>query len=556
MEPQATPHKSLRPAAIAAVTVAIVALVIAARWAWWSTPADDGKAPPGAEDTPNILIVLWDTVRADRIGCYGYDRDTTPHIDRFADDATLFEYVISPSPWTIPSHASMFTGLFPSAHGADRNNKWLHDDFVTLAETLRDHGYATYMGSANPFASNLDNLAQGFDTAEFSWDDQWKDAVDADFQTRTGGRFAGPIAEGRRHAAGGRHDASRFAFKDAGAIVNRAFLQWLDDRDSSRPFFAFLNFMEAHAPLNPSYAERARFMTPEQAEASFDLPQKFAVRWAHSFNVRPYSAEAIQTIQALYDASLYRLDTLAGELFAALDTRGLKDRTAIIFVSDHGENLNDHHLLGHEYCVYNSLLRVPLIIRYPKRFPPRRVAHGVQSIDLYPTILELADLAPPHPNQVQGISLLTQLDRPAPDRPLISEYRTPPDLGVQLVTNAYPHLFPASEHARWKRQLRSIESDGYKFIWAQDGRYELYNLAVDPAELTNRFELEPQRARTLQDRLENWLESFEHFDSIRRPPVSAANLPPDVLERLESLGYVGGAEPGSTQPTDAPTDAY
>jgi arylsulfatase A-like enzyme len=314
--------------------------------------------------------------------------------------------------------------------------------------------------------------------------------------------------------------------------------------------------MEAHAPLNPSYDERARFLTPEQAEASFDLPQKFAVRWAHSFNVRPYSAEAIQTIQALYDAALYRLDTLAGELFAALDTRGLRDRTAVIFVSDHGENLNDHHLLGHEYCVYNSLLRVPLIIRYPQRLAPGRVPHGVQSIDLYPTILDLAGLAPPHPEQVQGMSLLAQLDRPAPDRPLISEYHTPPDLGVQLVTNAYPQQFPVSERARWMRQLRSIEIDGYKFIWAQDGRHELYHLTVDPAERTNRFEQEPERARALQDRLDAWLESFEHFDSTGRRAVDAADLPPDVLERLESLGYVGGAAPRTTQPAGMPTDVY
>jgi arylsulfatase A-like enzyme len=542
-------------AAVAATAVVMVAVVIAARWARWSTPPNGSRAMVGVQESPNILILLWDTVRADRIGCYGYDRPTTPHIDRFADEATLFEYVISPSPWTIPAHASIFTGVFPSAHGADRNNKWLHDDFVTLAETLRDHGYVTYMGSANPFASNLINLAQGFDAAEFSWDDRWKDAVDADFQTRTGGRFAGPIAEERRRAAGGHFDASRFAFKDAGAIVNRAFLQWLDDRDSSRPFFAFLNFMEAHAPLNPSFAERARFLTPEQAEASFDLPQSFAVRWAHSFNVRPYSAEAIRTIQALYDAALYRLDTLAGELFAALEARGLRDRTAIIFVSDHGENLNDHHLLGHEYCVYNSLLRVPLIIRYPKRLPPGRVLHGVQSIDLYPTVLDLAGFAPPHPDQVQGISLLAQLDRPAPDRALISEYRTPPDLGVQLVTNAYPREFPVSEHARWKRQLRSIESDGYKFIWAQDGRHELYDLTVDPEELTNRFEQEPERARALENRLEAWLDSFEHFNPARRQPIEAPGLPPDVMERLESLGYVGGAVPSTTQRAGTPADA-
>lgn len=490
--------------------------------------------------SPNILVIMWDTVRADRLGCYGYDRDTTPNIDRFATEARVYERVVSPSNWTVPSHAAIFTGRHPTVHGAIGREGLLGGRFHTVAERLREAGYGTFLFSTNPFVSATHNLTQGFEVVEYAWEEDWASRISAYARSRpTRGRSA---------------RTKRSEFKDAGPIVSEAVLQWLDGRTGDRPFFAFLNFMEAHWPWYPTREERDRFLPPDLVKWSYELNQSYARRYAHSFGVERYQERDLAVSEGLYDAALWRLDQITGDLLAELARRGLVDNTVIVLVSDHGDSLGEHGRLGHEYSLYNTLLRVPLIIRYPPLFPPGRVTIPIQTTDLYPTLLEVAGITGPVDRGASAYSLLQEKALPRNGRALIGEYLRPKPTAVNLIRSRYPSL----ETDLWMRALRSIELDDYKLIWGEDGRHELFDLSVDPGERTNLFRLERERAAELLDRLGQWVESAEREPLAGGEPPDRAAFSPQERERLAAIGYfedeVQGAAAGDDDDDESEAD--
>lgn len=328
----------LRPAARTRAALLLCALAL-------------GTACGAAEPHPNVLMLLVDTLRADHLGTYGYRLETSPVIDRFAAQHLQFDHAVSTAPWTSPSVASIFTGLYPTAHGVDhhiRRNKMPYDaiseDFTTLAEVFAAAGYRTAGVTANAWVSSERGYAQGFE--------QWTEAR---------------RARARR--------------------INELGIQFLESwRGSPAPFFLYLHYMEPHPPLRAPKEFRKLF-SGESYDSIPPLPR-------------------LQQEAMRYDAEIRYLDTSLGELFAYLEETGLWEELVVVFVADHGRQFLEHGDWGHGNRLHNEETHVPFLLKAGGL--RGHVESTVSTIDLYPTLLHVAGLEWSGP--VQGVVLPEQLD--------------------------------------------------------------------------------------------------------------------------------------------------
>jgi choline-sulfatase len=302
-----------------------------------STPA-----PPVVEAVPrraNVLIYLVDTLRSDRLGILGYPRPITPNIDRFAESSSLFLNAIGQSSWTKASVGSIFTGLWPPAHGAIGWKHKLSSEIETLAERLQAEGYRTAAFVTNPNVVRTFGFTQGFD--EF---------------TR---KLKRPSDE-----------------------VNQMVFDWFEGRRDEDPFLLYVHTMDPHAP----YAPREPFKS-EFAPTADDIPQ-WQPRWRWPMEALPYLSD-------LYDAEIAFNDASFGQLLGFLEERGLYEDTLIVFVSDHGEEFKEHGRWRHGANLHAETLNFPLIVKFPDQQEGTRVETAVQHIDLLPTILASVGLEIP-----------------------------------------------------------------------------------------------------------------------------------------------------------------
>ena len=326
----------------------------------------DSQSPGVVEGPPNILWVVWDTVRADHLSLSGYHKATTPHLDRWAREARVFDNCTSSASSTVPSHGSMFTGLLPSEHGANADHRFLDDKFLTIAELLLERGYETFLYSANPHISVSENFHQGFLVEEHPWDPQYHAQALSIMQAKVlphdvSSRLPAKIRANR---------LSNWDIKASGELAQQAIENWFDRRNPRRPYFAFLNYMEAHRPFVPPERFRRRMMTPEAVLRSYQVDRSWAPMWSYTFGLTEYSPQELAIMAATYDATLAELDELFANLLVSLEAKGLLNNTVIILTSDHGEHLGEHHMLDHQYSIYDPLIRVPLVIKYAPRFAP------------------------------------------------------------------------------------------------------------------------------------------------------------------------------------------
>ncbi len=484
-----------------------------------------GLTSCGQPRRPNILWIVWDTARADHLGLYGAERETTPFLDEWAQGARVFEDCLSTAGYTLPSHASMFTGLLPSEHCADNRTKWLDDRYTTIAEVLRSVGYQTYLYSANPHISSSGNFQQGFDVAEHPWSPKFVDRAtaivrsklpDEDHSSELGSRF--------RDAEEGKEKLSVWNIKAAGELAEEAALGWLRTIDRERPFFVFVNYMEAHRPYIPPRRFRERTMSPEQIARSYTVDRSWVPMWEYTFGLREFTEEEIELTRATYDATLAELDELFRSLIEKLERAGHLDDTVIILTSDHGEHLGEQHMLDHQYSVYQPLLRVPLVVHYPRRFAPGREVGPVMNFDIFPTLVELAGAQPPIGQQ--AVSLLAA----GAERSRFAEDPASAVVGVQVVRKQHPDWDPGP----WQRQLRAWVGGRYKYIWGSDGRRELYDLSVDPWE---QRDLSAEQTDTLQS-MHAALEAYYASLKICGAEAAPQSVSPEQLELLKGLGYV------------------
>ena len=514
-----------------------------------SAAADSDKAQSSAgtgDEKPNILFVVWDTVRGDRMSLLGYERKTTPYLDEFAKSARVYENCVAVSGTTVPSHLSMFTGLLPDEHGSHNEKPRVPDNLTLLSEILKTAGYQSYAYSANPQISANNNFNQGIDLIEHPWSEAYI-------------RKAGNLTLSKMDAVGreqmlakmrSKKRLSPMAFTATGPLAQEAVNNWLDRQDAERPVYIFLNYMEAHRPLLPRREFRAAFIPPEQIAASYRVQPTWSAMWAYVFGLREISPADMELISAVYDAALLELDHMFHELLASLRARGRLENTIVLLVSDHGEHLGEHHLLDHQFSVYEQLLRVPLVLHYPPRIKPGRDTRPVISSDLFPTLLELAGLD--CPSLSKSISLL---HTPA-ERPRLGACPSFMPATFYAAQQEYPRF----DARPWQRTLRAYYEEPYKYIEASDGRHELYDLVADPAETNNLFTTHPSVVRRLA------ASTKAYVDSLRRVDVAhpEQRIPPEDEEhrrRLAALGYAGaidepnepaGEEAPASRPSSAP----
>ena len=486
-----------------------------------------GCTPSPEPAGPNLLWVVWDTVRADRTGLYGHDAPTTPHLDTWATKGRVFEDVVSPAGYTLPAHASMFTGLLPSEHCTDNENQRLDDRFETLAERLDAAGWRTFLFSANPHvtASPSRNLAQGFATTEHPWSERWIEEARRLTREKIDPEDRSSELPDRLESGA----LTAWTLKASGELAQRAVIDWLESTDSERPWFVFVNYMEAHRPLIPPRRYRELMLEPAAVEHSYAVDRSWLPMWEYTFGLGDYSRAELAVTRATYDATIRQLDDLFANLLSALEERGYLEDTVVVLTADHGELLGEHHMLDHQYALHEPLLRVPLVIHAPGRVEPGREGRPVSTLDLFPTLLGLMGLDAPEDGAAKDLL--------APDaaRTRIAEDPSGARVGLSQVLAAHPGWNPS----RFQRSQRALLDGDWKYLWASDGRDALYDLGTDPGELHDRSAEDPERTAQLRAALEAELSALARCEPTGE---KGPELSPEEASLLRELGYLAPEE--------------
>jgi len=424
-------------------------------------------------DRPDIVWIVMDTARADALSCYGNPRKTTPRLDEIANEATVYENAFSAAPWTLPSHASMFTGLMPSAHNATAEHQYLDGKFPTVAEVLSQHGYRSFSYSNNGWIGAGHNMVRGFDAYRMT-----------------------SYGNERRMLLANRLK-SRLHLRDYGArATNGAVTRWIARNASARqPFFVFINYMEVHGRYGSTPYLR-RWLPPQvPLQRALAVPQDHS---RYAGGMVPKARARFDVLRALYEGDATYLDFRIGQLVDFLRRSGRLDDTLLIVTSDHGEELGEHGLIDHAYELYNTMLRVPLIVRYPRAFGQgQRLGAAVQTIDIMPTILDVLKIDwKKGASRLPGRSLLAPV-RTSPPRAIVAE-RDMPVPWIKYTLDRYPD---------WKgisllRRLKSVQVGDFKYIWSSDGHDRLFDIRRDPNEQQEIIATMPGKAHELMAVLE------------------------------------------------------
>jgi arylsulfatase A-like enzyme len=468
----------LRRTLPAAVTIAVLAFLAIEGTAWLRERVATAKLPPATPGSPNVLVVVIDTLRADHLSFYGYNRETTPHLDAIAKQGVVFDNDISPSPWTLGSHASMLTGRYPHEHGVDHEVA-LGTTYPTLPEVFARHGYRTGGVSANLYYfARRTGLTRGF----IHFNDYFYSAGDMFYRTLWG-RIVNKYAP----------DSPKFDelfTRKRAPQVNQELLSWID-QDRTKPFFAFINYFDVHEPYQPLDPYRKMFNQADTNAAPPQIDQRID-RKEHPYLYRlsHMSPQDFQHQVDAYDGATYYVDEQIANLFAELDKRGLSQNTLIVVTSDHGECFGDHGLLAHWNALYREVLRVPLIYYWPGKIPAGvRVDKAVSAASLPATVLELAGIKPDVVFPIPSVAQLWQQPGVDPSWP---------DPLAEIGLNSdLPESYPA--YQGW---LKAIVGPQWHLIVSEKLPPELYDWKADPKELHNRAASE-EALKTMSTKLWN-----------------------------------------------------
>lgn len=465
-----------------------------------------GGAATAAEPL-NVILFSFDTLRADHLGAYGYDRSTSPHLDAFAKKAVRYEHAYAPAPWTLPSHGAMLSGQHPHALGLVGRKSSIPEDAPMLAEVLARAGYRT--------VAFVDSGPGGFLGGERGFDRGFAEYHHAPHERGLDYRF------------------------DADVTVRHA-LAWLDGKSARRPFFLFLHTKSIHtmpdlpegasdpdAPYHKPLPWRTMFLPEKELrfpwrEGGVGGGAKLLIRVNDGVaqgerDGDDYRGERQRELIGLYDGGIAYADAAFGRLIAGLESRGLLDSTIIVVTSDHGEAFLEHRFLLHAE-VYDDLLHVPLLVWDPKRPSGRSVGQSVALSDVGPTLIERVGLSVP--SEMTGRALPSSEGSAAgetePARPLYHTYRFDGRWGEGSALREGRHKLVRVKLPHWER-----------------ARTELYDLEADPDEqlpVTG----DPERRSRMLARLRAWLESSDN------PSVgtSTFEIDDESREELRALGYI------------------
>lgn len=414
-----------------------------------------GCGSEGDARRPNVVVFVMDTVRPDLLSVYGHERPTTPFLESFAAEGVRFDRAYSTSSWTLPSHGSLFTGVLPKTHRAHQSELHVADSLPLIQERLAEVGYQTAGFSNNVWISDRSGLNRGFDHFENYIDDYPKKlrAFAADPQGR--------------HIPVEQHQTVRRV---------RRWLQ--EDRDDDRPFFVFVNVVEPHLPYLPPWKYASEFMGDlgerNQAIRAF-YPQGVGrpILERHYGRKNPLTEEEWARLTALYEAQLLNVDDVARGVIACVDAVSDPRETIVVILSDHGENLGDHGHLTHILNVYDTNLRIPMIVRGPGFESGAVDTRPVQIHDLFTTVIRAAGLV--EGDYVRGLDLRGEID---PDRVMLASLEFPKvSLGI---FNQQIHRSGVLKP--YSKELLVAIGPRYKLISGSDQKEEIYDLLEDPGE--------------------------------------------------------------------------
>ncbi len=518
-----------------AFLVPVYCLVFGAGLILKQTPLQtDQKTLSSLQNTnkPNVILISMDTVRADHLSVYGYERDTSPNLKKFAEESSLYINSVSTSDITLPSHASIFTGLYPTSHGAHhifntpseddltsgfadwpKSPPPLDDKFDTLAEILSEKGYSTMAVVANPgYLHDYYNLDQGFNFYDY----------------RSPVIFLGNIVSKVRPfylrqtihnfmawmiPASDRDNTYRRADK-----INKVAFSLIDKaKKDNNSFFLFLNYMDAHTEYAPPAPYDRLFPGKDE---TFTMGHFRDLEHQVLRLERDITVKERQHILSQYDGGIAYEDFHIGKLFARLKEADLYENSLIIVTADHGEAFGERKHIEHGTSVYQDQVKVPLIIKYPNSSQKTVIEQYVSGVDILPTVLDT--LGYEIPGNVQGLSLLK-----------------PEDLNNRtVISESFPDRIKLRLHKRFHRIERAIFSNSMKFISSTSGKSELYDLSKDPREKTNIDMVNNAISENLESKLNKWLLAVKEKNEPERVNVARNQPSKDTLNRLKALGYV------------------
>jgi arylsulfatase A-like enzyme len=508
---------------------------------------------------PDIVLLILDTQRADRLSCYGYPLETSPYIDELAADASFFRFAVSPANWTVPSHTSLFTGLYPSDHGTLHASSVVPTTLPTLAERLRDSGYFTAAFCNNPLVGVVNNgLRRGFlDFFNYSGlltSRPNQAGIYTNLFDRARQRFKRGIANiiTAMQDIFARSDAlldlsfsplmvplwqTALSFKgNTSRSLNDAARLHIERKgvEKGQPVFSFINLMETHMPYHPPLPLVEKFV-PHM------LHDKAARRYLRHFNsdvfgwlaplTQALDEKSQRTLDGMYCAEVARLDELVGAFFQKLRASGRLNETLLIVSADHGEHLGEKQFVGHGLSVYNELVHTPLLIRDPGGSLPRgtTVDTFVSTRRIFHTVVEAAGIASGEEREMT----LAQSSSSDPDGGVVFSEGVPAANTLSLLQRRAPHLIRERDCDLVRR---AVYSGRYKLIKTGERQLELYDVADDPDEETNLRDLLPEQV----ERMEEQLHAFVNNSAAPTPAVekAAAYDDPQVRRRLHDLGYL------------------
>lgn len=465
----------------------------------------------------NVLFIVIDSLRPDHVSAYGYERETSPNIDRWAEGGVVFENAMAQAPWTKPSTASMLTSLYPSTHGVNLMASGLPQTVRPLPEIMKENGYRTAVFTADCFVSPMFGYQRGVDCFHARGRARFTQVMLGHLVfrsrriSRLGLGMVDLMGSLERWLLGATAAAEGFRVED----LYGAFTGWLDEIGGRR-FFAYFHCMEPHEPYAPPSPFDEKFLGRELQQVGRVEHYPIYRGFLPFGRGRRVSADSLENMVALYDGEISYADSWIGELLGDLERRGIFENTLIVLTADHGEEFYDHGGWGHGQSLFQELLHVPLIMSGPRILPGggQRIPHVVRHIDILPTILEVCGI--PVPEAVDGSSLLPILqgeEPPLPSRAVMSE------------------VYYGGHCAR------ALRDGPEKVIYAEKGgdeRLLLFDLEWDPGEAENLTEREGGRARALLTRLEE----FHRAAAERAAAGYTVTIDEETRERLKALGYV------------------
>lgn len=473
-----------------------------------------------AERRPNVLLIVLDTTRAETLYSM-LDKGELAGVKKYSDISTNYPLAFSTSPWTLPSHASLFTGQRSSDHQTHAGNKRFSPDHSPLAEILSNDGYTTLGISGNNWISGEFGFDRGFDNLSMKWDRYWS-AVDLSSVSRANGldRYFELIKKlSNKQAAISLINAIYAKFlsnrNDLGARqTTTRTIKWLNGASSEQPFFYFINYFEPHLPYRPPNRFRELYDVPSDVEVNQDP-------WEYVAGELEMDENDFDLLEKLYKAEISYLDTHLDRLFESLRDNNLIDDTMVVIVGDHGENIGHHHLMDHQYSLHDSLLHVPLLIHYPEQHSSKTHLDLVEVRDIFPTIAHVCGVDIPNNQSISSNNLLED-GRSA----VFAEYRHPqPDMDAleQSVSNL------SSNYTDLDQTLRSVRTTQWKLIERENGEIQLFEAGHEDVEVSQNNPNTVEELRQLMD---------DNHIKLQRGNKTSVEISAQNRKRLEDLGYI------------------